>query len=169
MNTKYDIGDKVLIEVTVKAIRVYENGGIEYVVVGDEFGTSAIEEKNIHGLSEAKETSFTDYLNEQLEDPEFKKEYDKVIENECNNTNEEYKKKIKEFEKKIIISVGFRNAIRDAIYGLGDVACNVSKTLGLPANCLTNIILGHTKKISYERFRWICTALNITEYTEEHI
>ena len=161
MNTKYDVGDKVLIEVTIMQIRIDNNGVNYYVLFSDEFDTSRfMPEENIYGPSEPR---FADYLNEQLKDPEFKKEYDKVIEQECNKTNEEYKKKIKESRKKVVINVGFRNAIGDAIYRKGDVACNVSKTLGLPANCLTNIILGHTKKIAYERFCWICTALNITE------
>ena len=110
-----------------------------------------------------KETSFKDYLAEQMEDPEFEKEYNKVIEKECDKTEKEYKKKIKELKKKILINAGFRNALRDAIYRKGDVPCNISKTLGLPANCLTNIIMGHTKKITYERLCWICNALNITE------
>lgn len=102
--------------------------------------------------NETKEASFKEYLDEQMEDPEFKKEYDEVVDNE-----------------KVVICEGFRNAIRDAIYKKGEAACTVSKTLGLPANCLTNIVLGYTKKTSYGRFRWICTALNINEYTEEHV
>lgn len=158
MNTKYDIGDKVLIEVTIREIRVDGGGITYYVLCPEEFGTT-IKEKSIHGPSEAKETSFKEYLDEQMEDPEFKKEYDKLEK----VFEKEYDKLGEEFDKKIIINVGFRNALRDAIYRKGDVACNVSKTLGLPANCLTNIIMGHTKKITYGRLCWICTALNITE------
>lgn len=88
MNTKYNIGDKVLIEVTVKEIRAYEDRGIEYYVVcPNEFGIT-VKEENIYGLSEVKETSFDDYFNEQMKDPEFKKEYDK-LENEYNVNPEE--------------------------------------------------------------------------------
>lgn len=158
MNTKYDIGDKVLIEVTIREIRADGDGITYYVLCPEEFGTT-IKEKSIYGLSEAKETSFKEYLDEQMKDPEFKKEYNKLEK----VFEKEYDKLKKKSEKKIIINVGFRNALRDAIYRKGDVACNISKTLGLPANCLTNIILGHTKNIAYGRLCWICNALNITE------
>lgn len=149
MNTKYNIGDKVLIEVTVKEIHI-EDRGVKYYVVLPEGSVTTIKEENIYGQSESefsiKETSFEEYLNEQMKDPEFKKEYDKLE---------------KESKKKVFINDDLRNELRKAICRTSDDACTISKVLGLPANYLTNIILGHTKKIAYERFNWICVALNI--------
>lgn len=126
MNTKYNIGDKVLIEATVKAIRVYENGSIEYYLAENagEFGTS-MEEKNIYGLS--KDTSF----------------------------------KKKESKEKYYVTEHFKMELRDVIYRKGEPACVMSKTLGLPGDCITKIITGYTKKMTKERHDWICEALAI--------
>lgn len=126
MNTKYNIGDKVLIEATVKAIRVYENGSIEYYLADDtgEFGTS-MEEKHIYGLS--KKTSF----------------------------------KEKKSKEKYYVTEQFKRELRDVIYRKGEPAYIMSKTLGLPGDCITKIITGYTKKMTKERHDWICEALAI--------
>ena len=146
MNTKYDIGDKVLIEVIIKEIRVHEDRGVKYYVIcPEEFGTEIIEE-NIYGPSEVKETSFKDYLAEQMEDPEFEKEY---------------KKADKEFKEKYYITGRFKIELSDAVYRKGEPACVISKDLGLPGDCITKIINGYTKKMPKDRHDWICTALGI--------
>ena len=131
MNTKYNIGDKVLIEATVKAIRAYENQGIEYYLEAQEFSAS-VEEKAIHGLS--KETSL------------FRKEYRKAE---------------KESKEKYYVTEHFKMELRDVIYRKGEPACVMSKTLGLPGDCITKIITGYTKKMTKERHDWICEALAI--------
>lgn len=128
MNTKYSIGDKVLIEVTIKTIQIYEDGRIEYYAVNlGEFGMT-INEKNIYGPSE---------------------------------TRKEYKKAEKESKEKYYVTEHFKMELRDVIYRKGEPACVMSKTLGLPGDCITKIINGYTKKMSKERHDWICEALAI--------
>lgn len=145
MNTKYNVGDKILFEAIINEIRVDVGGITYYVLCPEEFETTVIEE-HIYGLSEAKETSFKDYLNEQMKDPEFRKEY---------------KKADKEFKEKYHVTSRFKTDLRDAIYRKGESACVVSKNLGLPGDCITKIINGYTKKITKDRYYLICEALNI--------
>lgn len=142
MNTKYNIGDKVLIEVTINEIRVDSDGITYYVTCPEEFGTTIIEE-HIYGPSE---TRFADYLAEQMKDPEFRKEYRKAE---------------KESKEKYYVTEHFKMELRDVIYRKGEPACVISKTLGLPGDCITKIITGYTKKMTKERHDWICEALAI--------
>lgn len=153
MNTKYDIGDKVLIECTIKEIRVNKDCRIEYYILCPEPGANweyAIQEENIYCRSsriKAKETSFKDYLNEQMKDPEFKKEYKKIVD--------------KEPKERIYVTSRFKTDLKDALYRKGKPFCVVSKSLGLPRDCITKIINGYTKRITKDRYYLICEALNI--------
>lgn len=142
MNTKYNIGDKVLIEATITEIRVDRDGITYYILCPEEFNTTIIEE-NIYGPSE---TRFADYLAEQMKDPEFRKEY---------------KKAEKESKEKYYVTKHFKMELRDVIYRKGEPACVISKTLGLPGDCITKIITGYTKKMTKDRHDWICEALAI--------
>lgn len=127
MNTKYNIGDKVLIEVTINEIRVDSDGIKYHVLCPEEFETNMIEE-HIYGPSETKK---------------------------------EYRKAEKESKEKYYVTEHFKMELRDVIYRKGEPACIISKTLGLPGDCITKIITGYTKKMTKERHDWICEALAI--------
>ena len=142
MNTKYNVGDKVLIKVMITEIRIDADDITYYIRCPEEFGTT-IKEKNIYGPSETK---LADYLAEQMEDPEFRKEYEKAD---------------KEFKEKYYVTEHFKMELRDVIYRKGEPACVISKNLGFPGDCITKIINGYTKKMSKDRHDWICTALGI--------
>ena len=93
-----------------------------------------------------KGTSFKEYFNEQMKDPEFRKEYRKAE---------------KESKEKYYVTEHFKMELRDVIYRKGEPACVISKTLGLPGDCITKIITGYTKKMTKDRYDWICEALAI--------